>query len=44
MADRLHVDRKDIENWKEKKKIDEAWDNKLRRLVEKDWTLNTVSI
>lgn len=42
VADRLHVDLKAMEGWK-KKKVDYAWDNKLRRLVEKDGTLNMVS-
>ena len=40
LAGRLRVDRKDIEDWK---KFDYVWDNRLRRLVEKDGTLNTVS-
>ena len=40
LAARLRVDRKDIEDWK---KFDYVWDNRLRRLVEKDGTLNTVS-
>ena len=40
VAARLQVDRKDVEDWK---KFDYVWDNRLRRLVEKDGTLNTVS-